>query len=322
MRSILATALVLLFSSVARGDEVLLKSGGAVRGKVLSEDEKEVVIQTDAGKVKIPREKVEKVVKSSGKGGGAAPTEGPAGTDDGPPRTDRRVLLLAFEGVEAAQLDELAQRLQRATGLGVEVLRSARPKPNDAAVVDRRKDFVQDLAQRLGVPLEGSVDDVERAVRAKIATGPDPKKNEQVLALLDEVKAQQRLSAPALVGQTVKAAGERLDREGALAAVAVVDRDMCTPETNFLFGHSDGEKRAGVVAIRRFKTGEPSRDLLIKRTVVQLVSTTSALMGIASCKETACARRSPQTLEEHDTKPETLCRSCKAKLEAAIKAAR
>lgn len=55
---------VLLFASACRGDEVLLRSGGTIRGRVISEDEREVVVQTDAGPVKIPRAKVREVLRS------------------------------------------------------------------------------------------------------------------------------------------------------------------------------------------------------------------------------------------------------------------
>ena len=317
MRLLLAAVFVgLVLPGLSRADEVLLKSGGAVRGKVVSEDEKEVVVQTDSGKVKIPRAKVDKVVRS--RGGGAA-AEPPPARDDGPARTAKRVLLFAFDGVEGGLLEEVAQRVQRSTGLGVELLRD-RPEPVEA-FVDRRRAFLPEIARRMNIPLDGGPDEVEAEIRKRIADDRDPERKRQALALLDDLRIP-RHSAPALAGQVSKVAGERLDREGALGAVGLVKQDMCTTEANVLFGFSGSDRNTGVVSVGRFAAGEAPRGLLLKRVVVQVVSTTCGLFGLDGCKEAACARSATLTLQEFDRKPESLCRACRAKLDAAVKAAR
>lgn len=68
---------VLLAIAAARADEVLLTSGGTIRGQVVSEDEDEVVVRTDSGKVSIPRSKVKEVKRSQRKA--AAPEATPEG---------------------------------------------------------------------------------------------------------------------------------------------------------------------------------------------------------------------------------------------------
>lgn len=92
---------VLLAIAAARADEVLLTSGGTIRGQVVSEDEDEVVVRTDSGKVSIPRSKVKEVKRSQRKA--AAPEAMPEGA---PPDEAGGVTLTRVPWREGERVDQ------------------------------------------------------------------------------------------------------------------------------------------------------------------------------------------------------------------------
>lgn len=87
--TLLAGALLLFlcsFAPSARGDEVVLNNGRSIRGKILRESSKEVVVELEGGqKLKLPRSGIKEVIKSSPrkkpKPKGVSPSPAPAASE-------------------------------------------------------------------------------------------------------------------------------------------------------------------------------------------------------------------------------------------------
>jgi tetratricopeptide (TPR) repeat protein len=69
---VIAGALALLVCAAALADEIKLKNGDKINGRILEEAEDSVVIETPYGKLRIPRDRIESVTKDEAK-----PTEKP-----------------------------------------------------------------------------------------------------------------------------------------------------------------------------------------------------------------------------------------------------
>ena len=106
---------------------------------------------------------------------------------------------------------------------------------------------------------------------------------------------------------------EDLQADGVVGVLAVTDQDVTRGEMNFLFGWVDRESNAGVMSYARFKPGAKKKTLT-ERAVKQALSSTGFVLGIDRCKTAACARAYPNSLEEHDAKPGTLCSVCQENL--------
>ncbi len=67
-RTVMAGTLAAFLSlaGVASADELLLKSGGAIRGTIVDQNDRTVVIRTSAGNLNVPRKKVKTIVLSKG----------------------------------------------------------------------------------------------------------------------------------------------------------------------------------------------------------------------------------------------------------------
>lgn len=300
-----------LAASLARADEVILKNGGAIRGRIVSEDDAQVVIETDAGKVSIARARIREVMRSQPQ---PPPRDEPA-PGDAPAAPSRTLLLFAFDGADARVVEAAAGRVRVALGIAVEVLPD-RPAPDERDPIDRRELLLPRFAQELKVDPSGSLEQLEQRLRAALAKDPRPE-GRRAEAVLDDA-CQVRLSVARLGGQAVAVAGDRLKAPGVIGVIGVTNRDMTTPELNFLFGHGDRRARAGVASYLRFSAEGLRRDVLAHRLAVQLLSTTGVLLGLGRCEEASCARAFPNNLEEHDRKREGFCGRCRPVVEAAL----
>ncbi len=302
-----AICCAVLAASLSLADEVVLKNGGAIRGRIVSEDERQVVIETDAGKVTIQRARIKEVMRSQPQ---------PPARDDEPAAAGRPTLLVfGFQGADARLVESVAGRLRAALDVKVELL-TEQPAPDEQGAFDRRAQQLPELARRLNLDPAGSPEAVEERIRAALAGAP-PAQAQPVRAIVDEI-CRVRLNVARLEAQAAAVAGARLRAPGVVGVIAVTHRDLATPELNFVFGHGDRAVRAGVTSYLRF-AGEGVRgDALAHRLAVQALSTTGVLLGLGRCEDASCARAFPKNLEEHDRKQERFCDACRARVDAAL----
>lgn len=232
-----------------------------------------------------------------------------------PPAAPERktLLVVAFAGADADLVKQTAERLGKALGVAVEVL-DARPEPDEAGARDGKADLPR-LAQQLGLESGGTPEELEKRIRAALKQDKRPEAK-QALVIVDEL-VRKRLSPARLEAQVAGAAGERLRQAGVVGALGVTDRDLAPPDLNFVFGHGDRKLKAGVISSIRFSQGAKPPQL-VKRLVVQALSTTGFLLGLDRCQEASCARAFPRSLDEHDKKQEGYCAACKPTVTRAL----
>jgi len=99
-----------------------------------------------------------------------------------------------------------------------------------------------------------------------------------------------------------------------VAYLGMTFADIYAKDFNFLFGWAD--RQGGVMSYRRFTADFndeiPNQDRLIKRTLMQCLSSTGHIYGIKRCTNPTCARAYPNSLPEHDAKKGTLCAQCRS----------
>lgn len=320
MRGVSVAVLVLCLALAATADEVLLTSGGSIRGRVLSEDDEEVVVQTDAGQVKLPRAKVRQVIRSQGGPARppATPPTPPAATEaaaPGDPEAAARGTLLLFghADCDATLVEEIAAGLRRSVRLRVEVL-PARPRADESEPVENRASVVRELAGIVNEPDKGDLDDLERRVRAKLARDARPIARQAEATLDDQIRP--RLNARVLATQAKMVAGERLADPDVLAVLGVTQRDTSIPGMNIVFGRVFPADKAGNMSCYRFQ--DPSREQLVRRSVSEAVFLVLRLFDVQRCPIPSCAGAPTNGTAQHDQKGTALCPQCKAGLDAAL----
>lgn len=314
---LLAIACAAALASTARADEVILKTGGAIRGRIVSESEQEVVIETGAGTVKVERARIREVTRSPRQ----PPARTPAAEEDvpapAPPAATptRTLLVFAFDGADAALVADAAARAGKVLGVAVEVL-PGRPKPDERVLIDRRTPALRKLAEALGLDAGGSPEQLEGRIRGALRGDPRPEAR-QVEAQLDQ-PLPPCLAAERLEAQGAELARARLADPAVVGVIGVTERDMTTPGLNFVFGHGDRAARAGVASYVRFGGRDVVRGVVAHRLAVQLLSTTGVLLGLGRCQDPTCVRAFPNDREEHDRK-RAFCAACRPKVEAALR---
>lgn len=322
--ALLSFLLVAAVAATARADEVVLKNGGLLRGRVVSEDENEVVLQTDSGPVKIPRDKVKEVVRSKGS---PPPAESASG-EDAKPEPERKgsdadraarvargtLLLFGYDDCDRELLQEIASGVRDSLAIEVEVL-TQRPRADEAEIVDNREQGLRTLAEAIGEPLTGTPDELERRMRAKLDRDPRPMAK-QARKTLDDMVAR-KLNARVLGTQAAKVAPDRLAQRGVLAAIGVTGRDMSLPDMNFVFGRIYKEKKAGAMSYYRFKDEGERRDT-VRRSVSEAVFLLAQTLGAERCTTRTCAAAPTNGVQQHDMKRTELCAPCRERFDAAL----
>jgi len=97
-----------------------------------------------------------------------------------------------------------------------------------------------------------------------------------------------------------------------VAYLGITSVDIYAKDYNFLFGWAN--RSGGIMSYRRFTAAFnndiPNQDRLIKRTLMQCLSSVGHIYGIKRCTNPTCARAYPNSLSEHDAKNGTLCSEC------------
>jgi predicted Zn-dependent protease len=298
--------------TLARADEVILKNGGAIQGRIVSEDEQKVVVETKAGKVTIERARIREVVRSQAR---PQPETSPPVAPTPDPAAPFTLLVFGFDGADRRLITEVTRRVTTALGPRLRITPIAeRPKPDERDLIDKRAEHLPAMARSLQVDPTGSPEQLAARLRAALQADPRPEVR-QYEAVLDDI-CRPRLAVARLEAQAAASAGERLRDPSVLGVVGVTGRDISTPELNFLFGHADRGLRAGVVSYLRF--ADPTFDVVAHRAAVQLLSTTGVLLGLGRCEDVTCARAYPKNLAEHDRKQEQFCAACRRVVDAAL----
>jgi len=100
-----------------------------------------------------------------------------------------------------------------------------------------------------------------------------------------------------------------------VAYLGVTSEDIYARDYNFLFGWAN--RLCGIMSYRRFTADfndeTPNQERLIKRTVMQSLSSIGLIYGLKRCTNPTCARAYPHSLSEHDAKDGTLCPECRSR---------
>jgi len=224
----------------------------------------------------------------------------------GPPR--EKLLLLGFKGTDAKLIKTVAKHIEAEYGLETEVL-SDTPAPSKKDRTDNRPKVLAPLAQKLGIETgrKPNWKKIEKAIRKALKKIGSPQAKE-ILGYLD-VALKPQYSVEVLAEQAAKTAGDALAAPGVVGVLAITDEDVTGQGMNFLFGWVNGELHAGIMSYCRFKPGA-KKARLVDRAVKQALSSTGFVLGIPRCKTASCARTYPNSLAQHDKKPDKLCSVC------------
>ncbi len=104
--------------------------------------------------------------------------------------------------------------------------------------------------------------------------------------------------------------------------MGVTSCDLFGDKSNYLFGGAVTGGFTGVISTHRFghrfNEEAPKRERLKERLLKQALSTFGFMLGVPRCTTPECARAYPQSLQEHDQKPSTLCPACRGGIESAM----
>ena len=98
--------------------------------------------------------------------------------------------------------------------------------------------------------------------------------------------------------------------------LAIIDRDLYSPELNFVFGRVDSiGSRKAIISITRLREGFykrlPNRDLFFKRILKEATHELGHLCGMTHCVNPKCVMFFSNNLLDTDNKNENFCHACK-----------
>ena len=103
--------------------------------------------------------------------------------------------------------------------------------------------------------------------------------------------------------------------------VGITRVDLFIPVLTFVFGQAQLQGRGSVVSTHRLRNefyGLPAdEDLLVDRTVKEVVHEAGHTLGLTHCPNFECVMHAATFVEEVDLKTERLCGACQALLEVA-----
>jgi predicted Zn-dependent protease len=103
--------------------------------------------------------------------------------------------------------------------------------------------------------------------------------------------------------------------------LGVTSLDIYAKDYNFLFGWAS--PLGGIMSYHRFKADFneeiPNKERLVKRTLMQCLSSAGFIFGVERCTTPTCARAYPHSLAEHDAKDAKLCPVCRNRFKKALK---
>jgi len=140
-------------------------------------------------------------------------------------------------------------------------------------------------------------------------------------ATLTQYEQAMQWDAARVIGSLQSSAGTRAGPKKWV--LGVTPHDLFGGTSNFLFGAASTGSFLGVISTHRFRAvfndEPPKRERFNERLLKQSLSTIGFMIGVPRCTTPECARAYPQSLTEHDQKPSTLCPSCRADFETALR---
>jgi predicted Zn-dependent protease len=113
--------------------------------------------------------------------------------------------------------------------------------------------------------------------------------------------------------QTILSGAVMPYRRKNVAYLGITSVDIYARDYNFLFGWAN--RLCGIMSYRRFTADfnddVPNQERLVKRALMQSLSSVGLIYGLKRCTDPTCARAYPHSLSEHDAKKETLCSECR-----------
>lgn len=244
------------------------------------------------------------------------------------PASDEPLLLLVpLEGADRWLVRRMREELEDALDIPVRIEHIAIPFPppsrdDRSRYLNRsRKEMLDTLEPErirlIAETLDFSVEELEDDANFEIfmrkmvvlSNGEEPDDFDYYLDQMEGVRPQWDAIEIQQIFQTHTEPAGRANA-GYLAILPV---DIYAKDYNFVFGWAG--PRWGVMSYRRFTAdfnGEiPDRERLLKRTLMQCLSSAGYIFGVPRCTDPTCARAYPNSLAEHDAKKGTLCFDCK-----------
>jgi archaemetzincin len=93
--------------------------------------------------------------------------------------------------------------------------------------------------------------------------------------------------------------------------LGIVDKDIYSHGMNFIFGLADPLSQTAIVSTYRL-TGTNKHDRIAKEAIHEI----GHLLGLSHCTDASCVMYFSNTIEDTDSKTQTLCETCRSKLES------
>lgn len=110
--------------------------------------------------------------------------------------------------------------------------------------------------------------------------------------------------------EQIKSLALSVNKDDVIGVLAITSRDIYSGENdnNYLFGLS--KDNIAVMSLKRFETDQTINTVIIKRIVMQSLTSMGHIIGIPRCTTKACARAYADSLNEQDLKDDILCFEC------------
>lgn len=243
------------------------------------------------------------------------------------PGTNHCIVLIPFQGCDKWLIGRIQKELSSTLGVPVSIqtINVAYPQMSrdrrGCTINFVRKNILKTLQDMQIVEcmkaLKLSAEDLKNEgnvikMMQYLARMSDPEEEKQLKAfLVDSIGKDPQWDADQLL-ETLGTGVKQCRREN-IAYLGITPVDIYSGDYNFLFGLAN--KAGGVMSYHRF-TAEfndetPNQDRLVKRAVMQCLSSIGFEYGIKRCTDPTCARAYPNSLREHDAKTGSLCLECR-----------
>jgi archaemetzincin len=91
--------------------------------------------------------------------------------------------------------------------------------------------------------------------------------------------------------------------------LGIVDRDLYTPELNFIFGQARIHGNYCIIALDRLRSAA-TRKMFLQRVVKEAIHELGHTWGLKHCKNKMCVMHFSNTLADTDLKTSGYCRKC------------
>ncbi len=191
--------------------------------------------------------------------------------------------------------------------------------------IDWKHPAARPLLDEIGVddPKKSSGTALIGAIIRRLTLEGDVKRATELAQAIEHYKKwDSQWLADKLESYALEAVGETASASGPVIFIGITALDICSSDSNFLFGVAAIGGRQGLVSHLRFSAefnGEPpDRRRLVSRLHKQLLSTIGNALDVPRPLDPTSARSYPASLAEHDAKSEFMSEACIAGFERAL----